>query len=74
MNKPNLDPFGDRYWWFDKETVDALRAKLDAGAQRLEVRIDHNQFMTLRVIPLGEVAAQEGGDLNKSNVCPPICP
>jgi len=64
------------YWWFGSETIDALKERLGAAGPgtRLEVRLDGKK-MTLRVVPAGVTTADAAGDdLNKSNICPPICP
>ena len=55
--------------------IDALREQLNAAGPgaRLEVR-GKGTKMTLRVVGAGVTTLDEGGDLNKSHVCPPFCP
>ena len=70
-------PEAPDFWWFESGTVDALRERLIAagGGTRLEVRLDQAQNMKLRVVPQGFTSESAGtDDLNKSNICPPICP
>lgn len=71
------------YWWFGSETTTALRDQLNAaleGGARLEVRIDKKKNMMLTVVPLElakAVLTSPVGTfttLNKSFLCPPICP
>jgi hypothetical protein len=71
--KAKKQPKAPPYWWFDKETAYALRDQLSAGPiQRLEVRVDADNNMTLHVIQQGVSAASV--PLNKSHICPPVCP
>ena len=65
------------FWWFDSETVEALKERLGAAGSgtRLEVRVDAGKRMTLRVVPAGVTTeGASSDDLNKSHVCPPQCP
>lgn len=62
--------------WFGPETTVPLRDQLNAtleGGARLEVR-GNGRAMTLTVVPLGPTALAAFAPLNKSFVCPPICP
>lgn len=70
--KPKVRP----YWWFQGDSVDDLTARLNASpGARLEVRIDAKQHMTLTVVPpVGVVVTLAGEPINKSFICPPICP
>lgn len=63
----------DEYWWFEGESVAELARRLGATENaRLEVRIDRDKHMTLRVVAHG-AAVQGGEDINVSHVCPPFC-
>lgn len=63
-----------KFWWFEGESVREIARRLNVdGVQRLEVRIDHEDHMTMRVIGPSLPQAEET-DVNFSHVCPPICP
>jgi hypothetical protein len=60
--------------WLGPEQCDELRRQLNAGpVLRLEIH-GKGKDTTLHVIPGGPVPLEGGGEINKSNVCPPICP
>lgn len=71
-----MTPKVDEYTWFGWDTVASLRDQLDAAGEgsRLEVRVDSKKNMTLRVVGSGVTTQDASGDLNKSFICPPICP
>jgi hypothetical protein len=64
-----------RFHWFQGASVIKLREELNrAGDEaRLEVHQEEGDQMVFYIIAPGELRA-EGGGINDSFICPPICP
>lgn len=64
----------EKYWWFEGDSVAELQRRLiSTPGARLEVRIDRDDKMTLRVVDIAAKAPLSEDDINYSHVCPPAC-
>lgn len=72
-HKPD-DADAVRYWWFDGDTVAALRNRLSGASDNAILKIvPKGRELFLEVIEPGQDAAARLAPLNESHVCPPFC-
>ena len=72
-------PKEHRYTWFGPETVQQLKAHLNAAGEGAILKVQgQREKMTLEVLDTdpanAEAKVSVGGPLNEAHICPPICP